>query len=592
MASSCTKSTVRFLLFAWAAVALSSGLQGAPKKPKSPFPIYPQHYEAVKAAIAGTAGAKAAITAIDTDLSELITSKVEPNRLKALLFLRGAAETLSGARDREMALWLFSKPDVCGRFLHALDAKDDLDGALGVLKALRDLDPRRFERWSEFCIAYAVVWDRFRGHWWVDRREKMEQDTMLATYKFYVANRNRLTYDPGKLPFEVSIFIVGTRLRGTERGWVSKLYNKKNLNPGAIYKSVPWTQKLSPAHGKGDDVEYTLMNIKREGGVCMEQAYFTENVLRLFGVPAVYTHGRGLRGGHAWVGALMPKPRVHWDFSFGRYRFDRYYKGELTDPTDPSSSIPDSVVKMSAAAMMSAGSISKADMSYYYLQAAQWAEVHLPSTLENRADIITGLLQHSLKITPYNAATWTYLSHLASEKKMPREQAVFWAGKLVELTVKDFPDFTVECLDNFLASVDDPKRKAAIYKKTFNLMMARRPDLACDIKVSEGDLWVAQGDVRRAVLAYAYPLVNLSKDKHILDKAQQRIDELDKKVDQKQLEATYVQLVKRAMSIAPRKQTPELRGFRDLMLRKLIDIAEQRNDKKAAARYQALLNRS
>ena len=95
--------------------------------------------------------------------------------------------------------------------------------------------------------------------------------------------------------------------QAAEREWIHKNYRSGGLNAYAIYRSVPWTLNnqvtLSPGHGKGLDLPYTLEKIKEIGGCCMDQAYFTENVFRLFGVPAVYTRGRGRGGG-------MPRARL------------------------------------------------------------------------------------------------------------------------------------------------------------------------------------------------------------------------------------------------------------------------------------------
>jgi len=254
-----TSLLVFILLFYSSAIAAS-------KKEVHPYPLYPGHYEAVKYALEGNGDSKAAIKAINHDLEPVVIAMKDVQqveKLKQLLCLRAAAQVFSKAKDREIPLYLLENPRMCGRFLHALDEKDDLDASLKILKQLKDFDLKRFEKTYEFCIAYSVVWDKFKGHHWVDRRDKKEEGVMLATYEFYTDHEKWLMYKPSQLPFELAVYVVGTRLRASEREWIKNNYSKMKFNARSIYSSVPWTKVLSPAHGTGGDMEYTLENIKK-----------------------------------------------------------------------------------------------------------------------------------------------------------------------------------------------------------------------------------------------------------------------------------------------------------------------------------------
>ena len=45
----------------------------------------------------------------------------------------------------------------------------------------------------------------------------------------------------------------------------------------------------------------TFEEIRKEGGVCRDQAYYAANTAKVMGIPAVYAVGDGDRGPHAWV---------------------------------------------------------------------------------------------------------------------------------------------------------------------------------------------------------------------------------------------------------------------------------------------------
>lgn len=617
------------------AVLVAGGAAPAPKAEKPPYPLYPEHFEAVKAVIAGKGDLKATMEAINESLAGLLIPNAtiapapgtaqpdtaakpaagtaaptppapapaaatpkptttpkpaattpapkssaaakaqKPAQLRELLTLARAVFLFPKAKDRDMALWVLGRQPLCSRFLQAFDTGDDLDGALEVLKTLRDYNPALFDKQYEFCIAYAVVWDQFRGHWWVDKASPMETGTMMATYKFYAENEKLMKIPPSQLPFELAVYVVGTRLTAGERAWGLK-YGRVMPSPDALYKSVPWTKVLSPAHGQGLDMPYTLMNMQKVGGVCMEQAYFTESVMRLFCVPAIYTQGRGKAAdsGHAWVGSLVTGPKVEWDFSCGRYRDNHYYKGEVQDPTNGRYMITDSIVKMSAA-LLKAGSIEKIEEGNYYLEAAHWVNKCVLDGVmvgkDTKNDVVQNLLAKSLEASPYNGITWLYLGQLAADKKMNVKEAGFWVDKLFEYTLKDFPDFTVDALERYLECVTDQKQKAAILAKVYALLKPTRPDLAADIKVAEGDIWVAQGDAKNAIMAYLYPMVNFSQDLHVLEKAKERMNTIDQKIsDPKKLEPAYVDILKQIAAI--RKPDAATIEARDIIAAKLAEL--------------------
>jgi hypothetical protein len=648
-------------LFALVFLAPAASVDAAPpaakgdKKPASPYPLYPANHTQVREALlkGDAAETEAAVKALDEIIDRVLTpppltkpaggagsaaAKADPsavteaNRIKhleQLLTLRNAADRFSKARDREMAAFLVDRPRICSRLLHAMDEKDDLDGAFKVLSDLKQVDPRRFEAWSEFCIAYAVVWDDFKGHWWVEKNIPLEEGTMLDTYKDFIANERRLLINPSQLPFELAVYVVGTRLSRAEREWVRAKYAKfTDLHPASLYKSVPWTKKLALGHGIGDPKDYTLDKIQKVGGVCMEQAYFSENVLRLHGLPAVYTRGQGIQNGHAWIGALMMKPGVQWDFTFGRYERNHYYKGEVVDPTDPRRQLPDSFVKMTAA-LLKAGSMAKLEEGYFWLDAARWASEKggnsgdvaeatarldaaapadpepgeaarapkakagkgQPAALtpeQQKAALVTGLLEKSLRACTYNTATWLYLAELAAKGAMDDQAARFWAGKVFDLTVAEYPDFTLDCLQKFLERVKDPKEKAAIYSRLYGVLAKNRPDLAAELKVAEGDLWLEQKNLDMAVESYLFPMVNFAKDKHVLDEAQSRLEGLNDKADEAELERAYTKVLK-LIAASPKQNDPAIVLARKSVAKNLHDIYEKRGEGAKAAKLRSLM---
>ena len=184
---------------------------------KSPYREYPRYYNAVKAVVKGDVPKEKALGAFDKVLTKRFTEegdRVPRKEVEELFCLRKALEVFSqaGEAHREMMLLLLANPEWCGRFVYALEPGDKLEGALRVLEELRAVDAREFERRFECCLAFALVWDDFHGHWWVDKHTPLPENAMLDLYRFLLAHERKMVYRPGKLPYELGVYVVGSRL--------------------------------------------------------------------------------------------------------------------------------------------------------------------------------------------------------------------------------------------------------------------------------------------------------------------------------------------------------------------------------------------
>ena len=88
---------------------------------------------------------------------------------------------------------------------------------------------------------------------------------MVGLYNYHFDNARRMIIKPYNLPLELSIYVVYSRAMPAECKWVLKNYGQK-LDAYEVYRGVPWTQALSPVHGTGGNMDYTLMNVKKVGG--------------------------------------------------------------------------------------------------------------------------------------------------------------------------------------------------------------------------------------------------------------------------------------------------------------------------------------
>jgi hypothetical protein len=75
---------------------------------------------------------------------------------------------------------------------------------------------------------------------------------------------------------------------------------------------------------------YDLPEIYKEGGICVDQAYFATQAAKARGVPSLLFSGSGRDGRHAWFGYLGAGKK--WVLDAGRYEEQRYVTGVAFDP--------------------------------------------------------------------------------------------------------------------------------------------------------------------------------------------------------------------------------------------------------------------
>ena len=107
--------------------------------------------------------------------------------------------------------------------------------------------------------------------------------------------------------------------RGSASSWGQKFDDVKYDKPRFNRNAFSW------GHG-----EYTFAALKKHGGICIDQAYYTAMTARCWGIPSMVFTGKGRRGGHAWLGIMRSPNR--WTMNVGRYSRDNYSSGQCRNP--------------------------------------------------------------------------------------------------------------------------------------------------------------------------------------------------------------------------------------------------------------------
>ena len=239
---------------------------------------------------------------------------------------------------------------------------------------------------------------------------------------------------------------------------------------GKCYKDVPYDMEMlnsNFATAKLNGQIYTLENIRKFGGVCAEQADFAASVGKSIGVPAEFVHGESTFGeSHAWVMwvELLNVTRTSIVFhleSYGRYSYDKYYVGGLTDPRT-GQEITDRQLELWLQAV-GADPIA-------HRQAALAMRAYPMFREKNKMTVADQLkfLDSAMKLSPWLEEPWLEVAKMSRDGLLGKEHGKRMLGILDRLfiTFAEVPDFTWKVFDDLITFQTVPKQRGKLSKNS------------------------------------------------------------------------------------------------------------------------------
>jgi hypothetical protein len=210
-----------------------------------------------------------------------------------------------------------------------------------VLKNLRDIREAHPAKWREYqnlAIALAVVNDAAVPDFWPHIQvtpslvPKEIPPVPTQFVRWVEANESgRLELDLRKLSPDQIKFIIDAFVSPSELDWARKNVRFSRSNFDRAFSEVayrPERIKMKRFFWKASP--YTLENIRRMGGICVDQAYYAMIAGKAHGLPTLFFTGQGKDGGHAWFGYLRRDDK--WELDIGRYSQQNYAVGQALDP--------------------------------------------------------------------------------------------------------------------------------------------------------------------------------------------------------------------------------------------------------------------
>lgn len=206
------------------------------------------------------------------------------------------------------------------------------------LQSIWKTSPADFREFPELALAIAIVKDQPAPVFWPHHQvssgafDRVEQPPAELFSEFVSAYRlGRLRRDLHATGVRGLMFVVDAPLDPSEVEWVQSDRRASRQEPPAAIASVNYDEArmLSQTY-VWPWGEYRLQEIRRRGGICIDQAYYAASCAKALGIPAMMFSGLGKEGGHSWVGYL--RRGGGWDFSVGRPPGQGLATGETIDP--------------------------------------------------------------------------------------------------------------------------------------------------------------------------------------------------------------------------------------------------------------------
>lgn len=241
-----------------------------------------------------------------------------------------------GELDRDFLKYIMGNRDFTENFFASYSSKDDLKAVMQILQECYKNYKECFPAYNKLAIALAVVWDRplpAKPHGQVpDSAVVPNTDTNLERFHFWVQSNEHgdIDCDFRKTDPVLIKFIIDANAPISELAWAQQHTHYTRARLGNAYGSIHYVyERVEKDLFSWPHETYSLKEIKRRGGICCDQAYYSYTVGKACGIPTLYFSGSGRVGWHAWLGYL--KGDNNWDLECGRYASQNYVVGHSTD---------------------------------------------------------------------------------------------------------------------------------------------------------------------------------------------------------------------------------------------------------------------
>ena len=424
--------------------------------------------------------------------------------------------------------WLLANRSLSRVLFRGMEDAGEPEASLQTVAELKAVGDKTLLAYPELVTAFATSRSATYYH------EQPAPASVVESFKYYTTRKMR--YDLKTMPYELSRYLADTSLNVKERLWAYGKYNRYS-NPAKAYFDL----RYDTAHfEKGDPkkiskLAFTLPNLKKVGGVCIEQAYYSAEVCKALGIPAKIVTGRSGGGGyHAWMMCFVKKRggrSASWDSSTGRYEEQKYFVGDVQNPANGKKLLDCELMLEGAAALLPlsrresadtaavlalltaevANDAKLADLTELQAMAALYKKRFqkappgadkLKATIKIDMKMVEEFLSSALSYNIAHRPVWDAIIELRTSRDMLSvSQLSKFFDVLTSKTAKIYPDYSCEMVLRITPSLPKLTERMKVYKKAMSVYGARR-DLKGRIMIACGDDYAAQEKPASAMKFY------------------------------------------------------------------------------------------
>lgn len=238
----------------------------------------------------------------------------------------------------DLQSWLLGNVAFSDEFFSVIAPQDYLPAVFQILNALHARDPARFSRYSSLALAIAVVHDvPPPPHWPHAQVSPSALPRKLAApieaFDWWIREdlAGRTFHRLTTLTADELKFVVDAAAPFDQLTWSQQIADYPLAQLDRAYTMIRYRQdRIANGNPVWPGPSYALHFILRDGGICIDQAYFATETGKARGVPTLLFSGAGKDGRHAWFGYLDAAQK--WRFDAGRYADQRFVTGLALDP--------------------------------------------------------------------------------------------------------------------------------------------------------------------------------------------------------------------------------------------------------------------
>jgi hypothetical protein len=542
--------------------------------------------------------------------------------MRACTYLAGL-EGKSKAANPKLAEWLGDHAEVRRLLFRSLADVDSPEKALNQFAELQAAEGEKVLAYPNLAVAFATA-KSLRYN-----RKQPKPATMVESFNYYSDPKRQFRYDLKKMPFELSRYLADTRINIAERDWAAgKYFRTGDLGPAYFDVKYDTDYFMKKVPKKIDALEFTLPNLLKVGGVCIEQAYYASEVAKALGVPASIVYGKGESGiGHAWFTYFQLNPAgtsASWAGGAGRYQSQLYFTGTVYNPATGKEILDSELILVGAAALLplkrreeaeaatdlakmvaeacregdKEGDVEplKALAGEYQTRQDQAKDTTAPKAMldwvkpKSKIDskMIEGLLDLAIQRNIAYGPAWQTIVSLRKEKRLSVTKLDSFFNVLIGKTAEAYPEQSCQMILELVPTLEEPAKREMAYKKSL-AVYGRRPDLKGKILLALGDEAREKGDAKQAIRIYQTAAMECVIVPDIVLPAAAKAEELlvadKKKVDAMRMyQALFAKTTKEDCALEIRKETSNYKlGAR------LADLLKEAGNKDAAERIMSSL---